>query len=374
MTRLYLSPPHLTGDEARLVADALASNWVAPVGPHVDAFEREIATVTGVPHAAAVSSGTAALHLAMRLLGVGPDDEVLCASFTFIASANPIVYERARPVFVDCDASWTIDPGLVEDELVRAARRGRLPRAVIAVDLYGQTANYLELEAICERYGVALVADAAESLGASCGGRPAGAFGKLAAISFNGNKVITTSAGGMLLSHDGELIARARFLSTQAREPAAHYEHNTVAYNYRLSNVLAAIGRGQLRTLGERVAARRSTFEAYRRELGDLPGVGFMAEAPWGISSRWLTCLEIEAQQFGATRDEVERLLLARDIECRPVWKPMHLQPVFRGARVLGGEVCAGLFARGLCLPSGSGLTVDDRERVVTAVREACRG
>lgn len=374
MRRLYLSPPYLTGDEQRFVADAFASNWIAPLGPHVDAFEEEVARVTGVAHAAAVSSGTAAVHLALRLLGVGPGDDVLCATLTFIGSANPILYQGARPVFVDVDESWTLDPGLVEAELDRAARAGRLPKAVIAVDLYGQPANYPVLEPLCARYGVPIVDDAAEALGALCAGRPAGSFGRVGVLSFNGNKVVTTSGGGMLLSNDQDLVRRARFLATQARDPVSHYEHGTVGYNYRMSNVLAALGRGQLKTLDERILARRGNFDFYRRELGDVPGLSFMPEAAWATSSRWLTCLVIEPRSFGAGREHVELELERQGIECRPVWKPMHLQPVFRGAPAVGGGVAERLFERGVCLPSGSDLSDADRQRVVAAVRGAYRG
>lgn len=367
--RVYLSPPHLTGHEKPLVDDAFASNWVAPLGPHVDAFEAEASRVVGVAHAAALSSGTAALHLAMRLFGVGPGDEVLCSSFTFSASANPIVYEGARPVFVDCDASWTIDPNLLEDELRSAAAAGRRPKALVAVDLYGQTCDYGAIEVLCEKYGVALVEDAAEALGATCGGRGAGSFGRMGVLSFNGNKIITTSGGGMLLSDDGELIRKARFLATQARDAAPHYQHAQIGFNYRMSNVLAALGRGQLATLGERVAARRANFEAYRAALGDLPGIGFMPEAPWGVSNRWLTCITVEPKAFGATREDVRLALEAENIEARPVWKPMHLQPVFAGCRALGGRVSEEIFEKGLCLPSGSSLSDGDRSRVTDVVR-----
>ncbi len=370
--RVYLSPPHLTGHEKPLVDDAFASNWVAPLGPHVDAFEREVCQATGVAHAAALSSGTAAIHLAMRLLGVGSGDEVLCSSFTFSASANPIVYEGGKPVFVDCDASWTIDPNLVEDELRATAASGRRPKALIAVDLYGQTCDYGAIEGLCEKFGVPLVEDAAEALGATCSGRGAGSFGQMSILSFNGNKIITTSGGGMLLSNDGELIRKARFLATQARDPAPHYQHSEIGFNYRMSNVLAALGRGQLQTLGERVAARRANFAAYREALGDLPGVSFMPEAPWGVANRWLTCITINPEQFGATREDVRLALEARDIEARPVWKPMHLQPVFKQCRVIGGAVSEKIFETGLCLPSGSSLTAPERSRVIDVVRQTC--
>lgn len=374
MARLYLSPPHLTGAEERLVADAFASNWIAPLGPHVDAFEREAASAVGAAHAAALSSGTGALHLAMRLLRVGRGDDVLCSSFTFAASANPIVYEGANPVFVDSDESWTIDPNLVELELARSARAGRLPKALVAVDLYGQMADYGALEPLCERYGVPLVEDAAEALGSSYDGRAAGSYGRLAVLSFNGNKIITTSGGGMLLSNEKDLVDRARFLATQAREAAPHYEHETIGFNYRMSNVLAAIGRGQLQTLGERVSARRKNFERYVASLGDLPGLSFMPESRRCRSNRWLTCVQVEPGTFGATREELRLALEKEDIEARPVWKPMHLQPVFRDARVVGGSVSAGLFERGLCLPSGSNLTDEERGRVTAVIRGVCRG
>lgn len=367
--RIFLSPPHLTGDERILVEDAFASNWIAPLGPHVDAFEAEVCEVVGVTHAAALSSGTAALHLVLRLADVRPGDEVLCASFTFSASANPIVYEGASPVFVDCDASWMIDPNLVEDELRRAAAAGRRPKALVAVDLYGQTCDYAALEGLCEKYGVPLVEDAAEALGATCQGRGAGSLGKAGILSFNGNKIITTSGGGMLVSNDGELIRKARFLATQARDAAPHYQHSQIGFNYRMSNILAAIGRGQLATLAERVAARRANFEGYREALGDLPGIGFMPEAPWGVANRWLTCITVDPAAFGATREAVRLALEAENIEARPVWKPMHLQPVFAGCRAVGGRVSEEIFEKGLCLPSGSSLTGDDRGRVIDVVR-----
>jgi pyridoxal phosphate-dependent aminotransferase EpsN len=352
-----------------LVNDAFASNWIAPLGPHVDAFESEVCARVNVAHAAALGSGTAALHLALRIVGVGPGDEVLCASFTFSASANPIVYERAMPVFVDCDGTWTIDPNLVEVELKAAAVAGRRVKALVAVDLYGQTADYAAIERLCERFGVALVEDAAEALGSTCGSRPAGGFGRMGILSFNGNKIITTSGGGMLLSNDKALIEKARFLATQARDVAPHYQHSEIGFNYRMSNVLAAIGRGQLQTLNERVEARRRTFECYRRELGDLPGVRFMPEAPWCRANRWLTCLTIDPVLFGATREEVRLALEAENIEARPVWKPMHLQPVFSSCRAVGGAISEEIFERGLCLPSGSSLMDADRDRVVAVVR-----
>jgi len=373
VNRVYLSPPHLFGPERELVAEAFASNWIAPLGPHVDAFEREFAEAVQVPHAAALSSGTAALHLSMELLGVGPGDSVICASLTFSASANPICYQRAAPVFVDCGDAWTMDPGLLEEALEAASREGKRPKAVIAVDLYGQCADYAAIERLCERFGVPLVEDAAEALGATYRDRPAGGFGRLGVFSFNGNKIITTSGGGMLVSRDKTLVDAARYLATQARDPAPHYEHSKIGYNYRLSNVLAAIGRGQLRSLAERVAVRRRIFNRYVEGLGTLPGVAFMPEAPYGRCTRWLTCLTIDPRRFGADREAVRLALEAENIEARPVWKPMHLQPVFAGARMFGGAVSERLFRDGLCLPSGSSLTEDDQARVVSAVRRTGR-
>jgi pyridoxal phosphate-dependent aminotransferase EpsN len=375
LSRLYLSPPHLGGRELELVEDAFRSNWIAPLGPHVDAFERELAAAAGVAHAAALASGTAALHLALLVAGVERGDEVWCSDLTFAASANAAVYVGATPVFVDADAAtWTLDPDLVAEGLAAAARRGRLPKALIAVDLYGQCCDYERLEALCEEHGVVLIEDAAEAIGATYRGRPAGGFGRFGVFSFNGNKIITTSGGGALVSDDGEAVARVRKLATQAREPAPHYEHREVGYNYRLSNLLAAVGRGQLAVLGERVAARRRTFARYRELLGDLPGIGFMPEAAYGRGNRWLTVLTLDPEAFGADREAVRRALEAEDVEARPVWKPMHQQPVFAGCRCLGGAVSGRLFDQGLCLPSGSAMTDADLERVAGLVRRCAAG
>ncbi len=374
MPRLYLSPPHLDGDEQRLVAEAFASNWIAPLGPHVDAFEREMAAYTGAAHAAALSSGTAALHLALRLLGTRPGDEVWCSSFTFAASANPVCYEQAVPVFIDCEAaSWNLDPALLAQALDDAARRGRLPRAVIVVHLYGQCADLDPILAACARHGVALIEDAAEAVGSLYKGRHAGTMGALGLQSFNGNKIMTTSGGGMLLSADAGLIAKARFLATQARDPAPHYQHSEIGFNYRLSNVLAAIGRGQLARIEAKVATRRRINAAYQQALGGLPGLSFMPEERFGDAgsraNRWLTCITIDPTVAGTDRERVRLALEAADIEARPLWKPLHLQPVFAGCRTIGGSVSAALFERGLCLPSGSGMTDAEVGRVVGVVR-----
>jgi dTDP-4-amino-4,6-dideoxygalactose transaminase len=368
--RIYLSPPHLGADELELVKEAFASNWIAPLGPHVDAFERELAAAVGVHHAAALSSGTAAVHLALRLLGVGPGDTVLCPTLTFCATANPIVYEGAAPVFLDVEeATWNLDPELLRQELRESASRGKLPKAVISVDLYGQCADYDRIAAACAEYAVPLIEDAAEALGATYQGKMAGSFGRMGVFSFNGNKIITTSGGGMLVSENGALIERARFLATQARDPAPHYQHSAIGFNYRMSNVLAAIGRGQLRVLPDRVAARRHNYDFYHRALGDLPGVRFMPQAAYGRPNGWLTCLTIDPAAFGATREDVRLALEAENIEARPVWKPLHLQPVFAGCRSRGGETAAQIFERGLCLPSGSALSDADLGRVAGIVR-----
>ncbi|HEX7117787.1 MAG TPA: DegT/DnrJ/EryC1/StrS family aminotransferase [Longimicrobiales bacterium] len=372
--RIYLSPPHLSGREQALVAEAFATNWIAPLGPHVDAFEREFRDAVGCGHAAALSSGTAALHLALRLVGVGEDDEVFVSTLTFAASVYPIRYLGARPVFIDSErASWNMDPALLAEALADRAAAGRLPAAVVVVHLYGQAADLDPILAACRAYDVPVVEDAAEALGARYKGRTPGTFGRAGVFSFNGNKIITTSGGGMLVSDDEELVARARKLATQARDPAPHYEHSEIGYNYRLSNVLAAIGRGQLATLPDRVAARRRNFERYAEALGALPGVAFMPEAPWGTHTRWLTTLTIDPKLFGATREEVRLALEAENIEARPVWKPMHMQPVFRGYPCYGGGVAEALFEAGLCLPSGSNLSNDELDRVIDVVRSVHR-
>ena len=373
MSRIYLSPPHMSGLEEAFVAEAFASNWIAPLGPQVDAFEEEFAQVVGAPHALALSSGTAALHLALKLVGVGPGDDVLVSSFTFCASANPIVYLGGFPCFMDSEReSWNMDPAELERELAFREDIGSLPKAVVLVHLYGQTADLDRICDLCARYGVPLIEDAAEALGATYRGRPPGTRGIAGVFSFNGNKIITTSGGGMLVSPDEGLIQAARKLATQARDPAPHYQHSEIGYNYRMSNLLAAVGRGQLRVLEERVEARRRNFEFYARALGDLPGVQFMPEAPWGRHSRWLTCLTIDPREFGTTREDVRLALERENIEARPVWKPLHMQPVVSGCTFVGGEVAEEIFEDGLCLPSGSNLSDSDLERIVSVVRGAC--
>ena len=374
--RIYLSPPEVGPDERALLLDAFDSNWIAPLGPHVDAFEQEMAAHLGIEHAVALSSGTAALHLALLQAGVGPGDRVLCSDLTFVASANAIRYVGAQPVFVDADpASWNLDTGLVAEELRAAVAGGRPYAAVLAVDLYGRCCDYAELEAVCAEVGVPLIEDAAEALGATYRDRSAGTFGDFGVLSFNGNKIITTSGGGMLLTRDGEVAARTRFLATQAREPAPHYEHAEVGFNYRLSNLLAALGRGQLGNLEDKVSRRRAIARRYRERLGNLPGLVF---APGPDADHrpndWLTCLTIDPGEARADREAVRTHLRSLGIEARPVWKPMHRQPAYRDAPSIGGAVAAGLFERGLCLPSGSSLTDDEHDEVCLEVERKLAG
>jgi len=375
VTRVYLSPPEVGPEERRMLLDAFDSNWIAPLGPDVDAFEAEFAARVGVGHAVALSSGTAALHLALLLLGVGPGDEVLVPSFTFVATANAVVYLGAVPVFVDASpTTWTVDPGLLAAELDRRAGSGRLPAAVVTVDLYGQACDYDPILAACSRHGVPLVEDAAEALGATYRDRPAGSFGRMGVFSFNGNKIITTSGGGMLVTGSAEEADRARFLATQAREPAPHYEHTTIGYNYRLSNLLAALGRAQLAGLDSRIGRRRAIRQRYHEALAHLPGVDFLPVAAYGEPNYWLTCVTIDPGRSGTDRESVRLALEGHDIESRPTWKPLHLQPVFADHEVVGGAVCARIFEHGLCLPSGSALSVADQSRVVDVVRELVTG
>ncbi|MDB9465996.1 DegT/DnrJ/EryC1/StrS family aminotransferase [Dolichospermum circinale] len=366
---ILLSTPHIGSQELAFVKQAFDTNWIAPVGPHVDAFEQEFCQITGAGYAAAVSSGTAALHLALQLVGVGSGDEVFCSTLTFAATANPIIYLGAKPVFIDSDRiSWNMNPELLQEALQKRAYFGKLPKAVILVHLYGQSADIEPILQVCDQYNIPLIEDAAEALGATYKGLSPGTFGRIGIYSFNGNKIITTSGGGMLVSDDDQLVMKAKFLATQARDPAPHYQHSEIGYNYRLSNVLAGIGRGQLQVLNERVAARRRNFEIYQSALGDLPGIEFMPEANFGHSTRWLTALTVATEAFGADREYIRLQLAKQQIEARPVWKPLHLQPVFSECECIGGEVGEDLFVRGLCLPSGSNLTDEDLERVISVI------
>jgi len=368
--RIYLSPPDVGPAERLLLLEAFDSNWIAPVGEHLDAFEREVAALAGVGHATALSSGTAGLHLALLLLGVGPGDDVLVPTLTFVATANAVTYVGANPVFLDADEkTWCLDPALLADELDERARQGRLPKAVITVDLYGQCADYDAITTRCAQYGVAIIEDAAEALGATYEGKPAGSFGTVGVFSFNGNKIVTTSGGGMLVSDDKALMNQARSLATQARDDKTYYEHATVGYNYRLSNLLAAVGRGQLVELDQKIARRRAINKAYREAFADLEGVGFLPEAPTGEPNHWLTVITVDPDEFGNDPFSMSHDFEALDIEARPAWKPMHMQPIYRDAECRRGAVAEGIFATGLCLPSGSSLTDAEQSRVVEAVR-----
>ncbi len=368
---ILLSTPHMGQQELEFVKEAFSTNWIAPVGPHINAFEREFCKTVGSKYAAAVSSGTAALHLALRLVGVEPGDEVFCSTLTFIASASPIIYLGAKPVFIDSDYySWNMNPHLLREALAKRAKINKLPKAIILVHLYGQTADLDPIVELCHEYNIPLIEDAAEALGATYKGKSPGTFGKVGIFSFNGNKIITTSGGGMLVSDDLKLIEKARFLATQARDSAAHYQHSEIGYNYRLSNILAGIGRGQLRVLQERVAARRRNFQMYQQGLADLPGIEFMPETDYGTHSRWLTCLTIDPNLAKIDRETIRLHLASKNIESRPVWKPLHLQPIFAESEVIGGEVAEDLFYRGLCLPSGSNLSVTDLQRVIVEIKK----
>ena len=374
-TRIYLSPPHLSGAERTFVTEAFDSNWVAPLGPNVNGFEGDLEAYTGAAHAAALSSGTAALHLALILLGVGPGDEVVCSSFTFSASANPIVYQGAVPIFVDSEAdTWNLDPAALEAALADRQRLGRLPKAVIVVHLYGMPAKMTEIAEICARYGVPLIEDAAEALGSTYYGKRMGTFGAFGVLSFNGNKIITTSGGGALISDNAEWIAEARFLATQARDPAPHYQHSQIGYNYRLSNVSAGIGRGQMQVLDDRVAARRANTERYAAFFADYPGVTLQREPEGMFSNRWLTTILVDpAQTGGVTREDLRLTLDADNIEARPLWKPLHLQPVFGHYPYYGDRLSERLFEQGLCLPSGSSLSADEFGRITKLLARVLR-
>ncbi len=412
--RIFLSPPHLGGEELCFVKEAFDSNYVAPLGPMVDAFEQEFAEMVGIPYAVAVASGTAAMHLALRVLEVGPGDEVIASTLTFIGGVTPIVFQGATPVFIDSDRiSWNMDQKFLAEELETCKKRGKFPKAVVPTDLYGQCADLDRILEICAPYSIPVVTDSAEALGATYKDRHAGVGAKATVFSFNGNKIITTSGGGMLVSDDEEFIEKARFLSQQARDPAPHYEHSQIGYNYRMSNILAAIGRCQLRVLDDRVEAKRRISAYYKEALGNLPGIELMPEPEWSRSNRWLTVILITPEEFGADREDVRLALDAQNIEARPMWKPMHLQPVFNpqitqidgkekrykaspseirsdklnarccdsvnltrqavvnefhGVKVVGGEVAEDLFNRGLCLPSGTAMTNSDLDRVIDTI------
>lgn len=368
----------MSGNEQNYIKDAFDTNWIAPLGPNVDAFEKELASYVGIEDAAAVSSGTAAIHLALRLLDVRAGDKVFCSSLTFVASANPIMYQGAEPVFIDSEPeTWNMSPQALERALSDALRDGKLPKAVIVVNLYGQSAKMDEILSLCNEYHVPIIEDAAESLGSTYKGKASGTFGKFGVYSFNGNKIITTSGGGMLVSNDVEAIKKARFLATQARDFSPHYQHSESGYNYRMSNILAGVGRAQLEVLNERVEARRAIFERYQQELAYIPGISFMPQLENTRSNRWLTTLRIEEEEAGISVDSLLQSLAEENIEARHVWKPLHMQPLFERdpyyAHSESENVSEQLFKTGICLPSGSNMPDEDISRVISSVKSFLR-
>jgi pyridoxal phosphate-dependent aminotransferase EpsN len=369
--RIYLSPPHMEQLEKDYLNQAFDSNWIAPLGPFVEIFENEMAKYIGVKSAAALSSGTAALHLALLVLGVGEGDKVACSSLTFAASANAINYVNAVPIFIDSDPrTWNLDLNLLEHVF-----KEHRPKALIAVDIYGQSCDYDRIIELGDKYGVKIIEDSAESLGSKYKGKKCGSFGDIAILSFNGNKIITTSGGGMLLSNNEEYVEKARFLATQAREASLHYEHKEIGYNYRLSNLLAAVGSGQLQQLDKRVDARRRIYEYYFDRLSHLEGIVFNPEEDFGIGNRWLTALTIDSEKAGVNRSQIIEALEKENIESRPVWKPMHLQPAYSTSKYYSStndDVARRLFETGLCLPSGSSLHISQQERVIEIVDNIC--
>ncbi|MCQ6275286.1 aminotransferase class I/II-fold pyridoxal phosphate-dependent enzyme [Bacillus sp. V3B] len=368
----------MSGNEQKYIREAFETNWIAPLGPNVDAFEKEIADYVGANDAVAVSSGTAAIHLALSLLGVGKGDKVFCSTLTFIASANPILYQGAEPVFIDSEPdTWNMSPQALEKALQDASTEGKLPKAIIIVNLYGQSAKIDELLSLCDYYNVPIIEDAAESLGARYKGKASGTFGGFGVYSFNGNKIITTSGGGMLISNDVEALKKARFLATQARDPAPHYQHSVTGFNYRLSNILAGIGRAQLEVLDERVKARREIFQRYYDHLSSIPGIQFMPELEETYSNRWLTALLVAEEKLGVSKDSLLRALAEKNIEARPVWKPLHMQPLFNGVTYYPHDenqsVSEVLFQRGICLPSGSNMNEDDQMKVINCIKNCLK-
>lgn len=370
--KIYLSSPHMGGEELKYVHEAFDTNWISPVGPHIDSFERELAEANQIEHCAALSSGTAAIHLALIILGVKQGDEVLCQSFTFSGSCNPIVYVGASPVFIDSESdTWNMDPSLLEEAIQSRIKKGKKPKAIIAVHLYGMPAKMKEIMTIARSYEIPVIEDAAESLGSKYFDQKTGTLGDIGIYSFNGNKIITTSGGGALVSKNAEWVQKARFLATQAREPAPHYQHQEIGYNYRLSNISAGIGRGQLKVLDERVRQRRANFDFYRNELGKLDGISFLLEPKGHLSNRWLTTILIDpAKNQGVTREDIRVALEHENIDSRPLWKPMHLQPVFSNCSFYGTGACERLFELGLCLPSGSNLSSTELAQVVNVFKK----
>lgn len=365
--KIYLSPPHMSGLEMKYIQQAFDSNWIAPVGPNIDAFEAELCQYTGSKYALAVSSGTAAMHLALLALGVGPGDIVLCQSLTFVATVNPVMYVGATPVFIDSETiTWNMCPNALEDAIRHYVKLGKTPKAVILVHLYGMPAMLDEILYLCRKYEIALIEDAAEALGSEYRGKKVGTYGDIGILSFNGNKIITTSGGGAMLSNNSRFIERAGFLATQAREPVSHYEHSEVGYNYRMSNVCAGIGRGQLDVIDDRVGRRRHNFQFYRASLSRIPGISFQEGSTGMLSNRWLTAMIVESHETNAF--QIQHALSEHGIESRPIWKPMHCQTIYKTLPRFGGSVSERLFDLGVCLPSGSNLNDDDRKLIAQVV------
>lgn len=368
-TKIWLSSPHMGGSEEKYVKEAFDTNWVAPLGPNVDNFEKDLVSYTGAKHAAALTSGTAAIHLALIELSVGPGDYVLCQSFTFSASANPIAYQGAIPVFIDSELeTWNMDPNAMESAIIELTAKGKKPKAIIPVHLYGVPAKMPEIMALSIKYDIPVIEDAAEALGSKLDGKACGTFGDFGVLSFNGNKIITTSGGGSLISDNEEWINMARFRATQARDNAPHYQHSHIGYNYRMSNIVAGIGRGQMEVLDQRVTARRANFEKYKARYGAIPGIVFQPELAGSFSNRWLTALTINPSITGFSREGLRLALEKENIESRPLWKPMHMQPVFESSPFYGANISEKLFDNGLCLPSGSNLSDEDFERIFQAI------
>src|SRR5699024_7670398 len=368
--RIVLSSPHMSGNEQKYIKDAFDLNWIAPLGNNVDGFETELATYNNISNVAVLSSGTADIHLVLRLLDVTPEDIVFVSSLTFVASVNPILYEGATPVLIDSEPeTWNMSPQALDRALQHSYAKGKLPKAVIVVHLYGQSAKIDEIMFVCKKYNVPVIEDAAESLGSEYKGKKSGTHGDFGIYSFNGNKIITTSGGGALVANNEEVIQKARFLATQARDPAIHYQHSEIGYNYRMSNIVAGIGRGQLEVLDDRVAQRRTIFKRYKKVLSNIPGISFQPELKETKSNRWLTALTIDPDKTGVTRTEIIERLKKDNIEARPVWKPMHLQPLFKGTTYYPHEKTQSmsdvLFENGICLPSGSNMTEKKQDKVL---------
>ena len=368
--KIYLSSPHMGDEELKNVQDAFATNWISPAGPYIQQFEDDLANYCGTAGAAVVQSGTAAIHLALRLIGIQPNDKVVCQSFTFIGSSNPILYEKAWPIFIDSEEeTWNMCPEALEQALKACQNKDEMPKAIIIVHLYGMPAKMKEIMAVANQYNIPVIEDAAEALGSTIDGKACGSFGDFGILSFNGNKIITTSGGGAILSNNLNALKKARFLATQAKDNAPHYEHSEMGYNYRMSNIAAAIGVGQLKVLEERIGARRENHQFYSDLLRDIHGIQFLQEPVGYFSNRWLSCIVIDAEKVGVTPETLRLHLKKENIESRPLWKPMHLQPLFKSSPFVGTDIAEKLFKTGLCLPSGSNLTLDEKERIASQLK-----